>query len=562
MERRFGHDFSQVRVHTDARASESAKAIGARAYTVGRDVVFAAGQFAPHSTKGNMLLAHELAHVLQQRNRAPIIQRAPERDEDDDDEPVVKEPRPLGKPLAAEELCGGRPCFTDEDIDRRLPPTQAELNEEAARLGEKQGRRRKFWDQWGDIEDSPIADTIITSDFFRKAIVDLDLVFTRKVRPVFGARPRRQELVRDPSVDLQEQPVMRNAEAKNIYDHAYFAVMNAPEEESRFRKSVHWVCEHTSPCKEIIEQQRANVAGGMSPADAQARSVVRLGWFVVELLAPGQPDDLPTFTTPAPVPVPVARVAPPTPRFAPTPRLPVSALPPSTGIEPAQQPPTQMAAKQSPAAPSAKPAAKTEPIQNPPTKQERREIIAARAKLAEKARQQAQAAVGQSRAKGSPPMPTPAPSAGPPPQTAQDVISGGTAPLRPGHSGLGQYGIDRYGSYSNRPGDRFAGHEILQNLWLEAHGYGQRGVGPASRNNPAVALTHAEHTAVTRAQRAMGLLERNNVAQMSATDIIKANAEAMRRAGIPEDVIQVLSREALNYAATLKSPTGRSGVGR
>lgn len=66
MESRFGHDFSRVRVHIDAQADESAQAINALAYTVGRDIVFAAGQYAPETTKGRRLLAHELAHVMQQ----------------------------------------------------------------------------------------------------------------------------------------------------------------------------------------------------------------------------------------------------------------------------------------------------------------------------------------------------------------------------------------------------------------------------------------------------------------------------------------------------------------
>jgi len=65
-EPRFGHDFSQVRVHTDAKAAESTRAVNALAYTVGRDVVFGAGQYAPGTTRGNRLLAHELAHRVQQ----------------------------------------------------------------------------------------------------------------------------------------------------------------------------------------------------------------------------------------------------------------------------------------------------------------------------------------------------------------------------------------------------------------------------------------------------------------------------------------------------------------
>jgi hypothetical protein len=66
METRFGHDFSRVRVHADARAAESARAVGARAYTVGADIVFGRGEYTPHTTAGRMLLAHELTHVVQQ----------------------------------------------------------------------------------------------------------------------------------------------------------------------------------------------------------------------------------------------------------------------------------------------------------------------------------------------------------------------------------------------------------------------------------------------------------------------------------------------------------------
>lgn len=66
MEGRFGHDFGQVRVHADARAARSAAAVSALAYTVGRDVVFGAGRFAPGTAPGRALLAHELAHVIQQ----------------------------------------------------------------------------------------------------------------------------------------------------------------------------------------------------------------------------------------------------------------------------------------------------------------------------------------------------------------------------------------------------------------------------------------------------------------------------------------------------------------
>ncbi len=69
-ENRFGYQFGDVRVHSDARAAESAQAIDAMAYTVGRDVVFGAGRYAPSAQSGKQLLAHELTHVVQQSGAA------------------------------------------------------------------------------------------------------------------------------------------------------------------------------------------------------------------------------------------------------------------------------------------------------------------------------------------------------------------------------------------------------------------------------------------------------------------------------------------------------------
>jgi hypothetical protein len=70
MEPRFGHSFADVRIHTDARAASSAAAVQAYAYTVGRDVVFGAGMYSPTTPQGRRLIAHELAHVVQQEGAA------------------------------------------------------------------------------------------------------------------------------------------------------------------------------------------------------------------------------------------------------------------------------------------------------------------------------------------------------------------------------------------------------------------------------------------------------------------------------------------------------------
>ena len=72
MEQRFGHDFSKVRIHSGAAAEQSARDVNARAYTAGRNIVFGSGQFSPGTQEGRRLIAHELAHVVQQSGPAGI----------------------------------------------------------------------------------------------------------------------------------------------------------------------------------------------------------------------------------------------------------------------------------------------------------------------------------------------------------------------------------------------------------------------------------------------------------------------------------------------------------
>jgi hypothetical protein len=153
-EPRFGHDFSRVRIHHDEQASASARDVSAHAYTVGSHVVFAQGRFAPETTSGRELLAHELAHVVQQspggqqrifRQEAPasedaslqastaeaacdlgtlcrLSRRAPE---------VVSQARMLsawracipGVPVTS--LVGGNPCLTPNFGSYSAPPAAA-----------------------------------------------------------------------------------------------------------------------------------------------------------------------------------------------------------------------------------------------------------------------------------------------------------------------------------------------------------------------------------------------------------------------------------------------------
>lgn len=75
-ESRFGRDFGDVRVHVGERAAAAADGLKARAFTLGSDVVFAAGEYDSRSSRGRALLAHELTHVVQQRKRGKLVQRS------------------------------------------------------------------------------------------------------------------------------------------------------------------------------------------------------------------------------------------------------------------------------------------------------------------------------------------------------------------------------------------------------------------------------------------------------------------------------------------------------
>jgi hypothetical protein len=111
MEPRFGHSFADVRVHADAHAAESATAVGARAYAVGRDVVFGGAMYAPASMDGRKLIAHELAHVVQQSGSpstlSPSLEVGP-----------VDAPEEREADAAAERVVSGGPALGTGDLGR------------------------------------------------------------------------------------------------------------------------------------------------------------------------------------------------------------------------------------------------------------------------------------------------------------------------------------------------------------------------------------------------------------------------------------------------------------
>jgi len=324
MEPRFGHDFSRVRVHCDAGAAAAAEAVHARAYTAGSNVAFGANEYAPANARGRELLAHELAHTIQQErgagssfssdangrleasadaaaravtagqavavdlpasgiglarkpaddDRAKAIAEAQAvaaridqelADADKDDEPVKK---PTARPNKASSRFspGG---FTDKDIDAlsRKAEDRIKLGSMALTLAERQARRREFWDRNPSYNSADV-----------KEAFDLDLYWD----------PKEEGFIRQPYVDKSEAVVLADPEAHRLYnEHLWDLTENKPVEESRFTRAVHVVCEHTEPCSSNLEQFRQDRAGGMSRDEALNRGMARLAVFAETMALPG-----------------------------------------------------------------------------------------------------------------------------------------------------------------------------------------------------------------------------------------------------------------------------------
>jgi hypothetical protein len=146
MEPRFRHDFSQVRVHMDAKAAKSARAVNALAYTVGRDVVFGARQYSPRRNEGQHLLAHELTHVIQQSASPNVALR----------EPIIG---PIHDTYEREASSIAQEATNAADISRRLSRAQPTL--QRAPDAPKQGEATK---KKSEIKISPVTRTIPKSD--------------------------------------------------------------------------------------------------------------------------------------------------------------------------------------------------------------------------------------------------------------------------------------------------------------------------------------------------------------------------------------------------------------
>ena len=210
MEPRFGHDFSRVRVHTDQAASRSAQAVAAQAYTVGSDIVFGAGHYAPASRDGQRLLAHELAHVQQQQSGpAPMLRRQPNPDKL---KPGADKP-PLAPPSAYPEW---KPADAVVEL-RRLKGKDWEIT--LSGRTSLESARAMLWPKWMPSTVTMIFNKAITDPIERGwfTISGLEGFHLEYMEPSIAAIFRDRG-VADDTKDSPELATARDAFRKNNSD--------------------------------------------------------------------------------------------------------------------------------------------------------------------------------------------------------------------------------------------------------------------------------------------------------------------------------------------------------
>ncbi len=167
-EPRFGADFSSVRVHTDGQAAESTSAVKTVAYTVGNNIAFATGRYSPRTTEGCRLLAHELAHVVQQGSASPAASGKP---------PVGSLPVYASDPVTRSGLRASAAASSLDGLVQRSPlhppkiRTQDEIDRGAATLAKDMARELDHWKNqadWG-IQDFVNEELERRIDSLRKA---------------------------------------------------------------------------------------------------------------------------------------------------------------------------------------------------------------------------------------------------------------------------------------------------------------------------------------------------------------------------------------------------------
>ena len=181
MESRFGADFSDVRIHTDPTAAQSATAVGAHAYTVANHIVFAPHRYDPHTPTGTRTLAHELTHVLQQRGTTAARRQPLEISHPTDPDELAADA--IADRITQGQTVGADPASTPGPIQREAFPLQRAVSPESVCPPGKAGATMAApppLSTWGLFEPEPPKAQITP-------LKQLEIANTRAVQMALGA---------------------------------------------------------------------------------------------------------------------------------------------------------------------------------------------------------------------------------------------------------------------------------------------------------------------------------------------------------------------------------------
>jgi hypothetical protein len=244
-QKRFGFDFSAVRIHADSQAADSARSINALAYTVGRDVVFAASQYSPHTDRGRELLAHELAHVIQQRRASAGLAPASSSLEREAES-------------ASKAILSGHTIPAMQQVDRATLAKAPQTPEEKAAAAAKELRdaleeQARLPNEWLDAKISLDANQ-----------VELD-----------NAKSRLEEIEKPNDFEkINEDPRQRRTERREL------------------RRTIDKKTEKVKKSQAALEAVNAKMAGSAKKVQTLAREAEKLGVDVGQVVANLSPDPL------------------------------------------------------------------------------------------------------------------------------------------------------------------------------------------------------------------------------------------------------------------------------
>jgi hypothetical protein len=205
-EPRFRHDFSGVRIHTGVKAAELAQTVNARAFTVGHDLVFGTGQYAPWTAEGRRLLAHELTHVIQQTHNSvkcwsasPGISAVPSRTIQRYPSWVKKECSGAASKCSTAEGYCKQNYPTSKDIENRYKTTKKTANDYTKRFPHAADNLFHFLRGTG-------SEKVMAIDIFKNHKATKDkLQKEHRVKFINGAQKRLKKDVLKPgkSVDME-----------------------------------------------------------------------------------------------------------------------------------------------------------------------------------------------------------------------------------------------------------------------------------------------------------------------------------------------------------------------